>query len=209
MLQFDHMTVIAPTLEEGIEYVSNCLEIDLINGTTHTDMCTHNRRVKLGESCYLEVIAINPDAPSPSCPRWFGLDEIEAVRTEWSKGARLRGWVARTNEIDKVLRLHGHLLGSTKWLDDHFNFSVPAGGELPMGGILPSVIDVGDNPPTATSLVDQGVRLREFVLEHPTPSKIIALYNEMGIVEPPKVREGARPCFSALLDTPSGLTVLK
>lgn len=49
MLRFDHMTVIAPTLEEGIEYVSNCLEIDLINGTTHTDMGTHNRRVKLGE----------------------------------------------------------------------------------------------------------------------------------------------------------------
>lgn len=105
------MTVIAPTLEEGIEHVSACLEIELINGTTHTDMGTYNRRVKLGEDCYLEVIAINPHAPSPSGPRWFGLDQVEAVRAEWSNGSRLRGWVARTNDIDAVLMSHCQLLG--------------------------------------------------------------------------------------------------
>lgn len=78
-----------------------------------------------------------------------------------------------------------------------------------MGGILPCVIDVGDNPPTATSLVDQGVRLIEFVLEHPDPSTIIALYNKVGITNPPKIRRSESICFSALIDTPSGLKVLK
>lgn len=203
------MTVIAPTLEEGIEYVSACLEIELINGTSHTDMGTHNRRVKLGEDCYLEVIAVNPNAPSSSGPRWFGLDQAEAVRSEWSKGSRLRGWVARTDDIDNVLISHGHLLGSKKWLDNHFSFSVPLDGGLPMGGILPSIIDVGNSPFTAMSLGDQGVRLREFVLDHPNPSEIISLYNEIGITNPPIVRKGECLCFSAVLDTPSGLKVLK
>jgi Glyoxalase-like domain len=208
MLQFDHMTVIAPTLDEGIAHVSACLDIDLINGTTHTDMGTHNRRVKLGADCYLEVIAINPDAPSPRGPRWFGLDEAEAVRADWSNGLRLRGWVARTNDIDKVLTSHGQLLGPKKWLDSDFHFSVPPDGRLPMGGALPSVIDLGDHPPTATILEDQGVRLREFVLEHPVPSQIISLYDDMGIINPPKVRKGERLSFSAVLETPRGLKVL-
>ena len=209
MLQFDHMTVIAPTLDEGIEHVRACLEINLINGATHSDMGTHNKRVKLGADCYLEVIAINPDAPSPNGPRWFGLDQAEVVRSDWSNGSRLKGWVARTNDIDTVLMSHGHFLGSKKWLENDFYFSVLPDGALPMGGVLPCVIDVGDQPPTATSLEDQGVRLREFVLEHPSPSKIIALYNEMGITKPPKIREGEHLSYSALLDTPSGLKVLR
>lgn len=209
MLQFDHMTVIAPTLDEGVEHVRACLDIDLINGTTHTDMGTHNRRVKLGADCYLEIIAINPHAPSPNGPRWFGLDQAEAIRSDWSNGSRLKAWVARTNDIDKVLMPHGQLLGSKKWLDNHFYFSVLPDGELPMRGVLPCVIDVGDNPPTAASLVDQGVRLREFILEHPTPSKIVTLYNEMGITGGPKIIKGERLCFSALIDTHNGLKVLK
>ncbi len=209
MLEFDHMTVIAPSLEEGIEHVSACLEIELINGTTHTDMGTYNRRVKLGEDCYLEVIAINPHAPSPGGPRWFGLDQVEAVRSEWSKGSRLRGWVARTTDIDAVLMSHGRLLGEKKWLDNHFSFSVRPNGELPMGGVLPCVIDVGDNPPTAKTLKDQGVRLRQFFLDHPNESMVRSLYHDIGITNPPRVRNGERPCFSAVLDTPTGLKILR
>jgi hypothetical protein len=209
MLKFDHMTVIAPTLDEGIEYVRACLGIELINGTIHTDMGTHNRRVKLGVDCYLEVIAVNPDAPSPNGPRWFGLDQAEAVRSNWSNGSRLKAWVARTNDIEKVLLFHSQLLGSKKWLDDHFYFSVLPDGDLPMGGGLPCVIDVGDSSPTAAGLADQGVRLREFILEYPKPSELIRLYDRMEIINPPKIIEGERLCYSALLETPSGLKILK
>lgn len=209
MLHFDHMTVIAPTLDEGIDYVRGCLEIELVNGATHIDMGTHNRRVKLGSDCYLEVIAVNPAAPPPTGPRWFGLDQGEAVRSDWANGSRLKGWVARTNDIDRVLMSHGALLGAKKWLDDHFHFSVPPDGSLPMGGALPSVIDVGDHLPTATSLQDQGIRLKELVIEHPTPSRIIALYDEIGVTNPPTVKQGNRLRLSATLDTPSGVKVLR
>lgn len=204
MLQFDHMTIIAPTLTEGIEHVAACLGTDLVNGTTHVDMGTHNRRVKLGASCYLEVIAIDPSSPPPNRPRWFGLDHAEAIRSAWSNGLRLRAWVARTNDIDTVLKSYSPILGSKTWLDDHYNFSVLPNGDLPLGGVLPSIIDVGDNPPTAVGLEDQGIHLREFVLEHPDPPTIISLYKEIGIVDPPTVIEGDRIALSALISTPNG-----
>lgn len=208
MLQFDHISIIAPSLEEGTEYVSAILGIELINGTSHTDMGTHNKRVRLGEDCYLEVISIDPAAPAPKQRRWFGLDDVEEIRSSWSNGLRLRGWVARTSDIDEVLRDHGSILGSKRWLDDHFNFSVPQGGKLPMDGLLPSVIDLGNAPPTATSLTDQGLRLKEFVLEHPNPADILALYGEIGIKNPPAVIAGGNPRFHAVIATSSGQVTL-
>ena len=71
-------------------------------------------------------------------------------------------------------------------LDNHFSFSVRPNGELPMGGVLPCVIDVGDNPPTAKTLKDQGVRLREFFLDHPNKHQVNSLYQEIGIANPTK-----------------------
>jgi hypothetical protein len=45
-------------------------------GGEHSLMGTHNLLLKLGDATYLEVIAINPRAPSPRGPRWFGLDHV-------------------------------------------------------------------------------------------------------------------------------------
>lgn len=208
MLTFDHIAVIAPSLDEGIAHVGESLRITLTNARTHVDMGTHNRRVRLGADTYLEVIAANPDAPAPQSPRWFGLDDTEAVRAAWSRGERIGGWVARTDDIDAVLACHGHLLGSKRWLESSFHFAVPADGSLPLGGVLPYAIDLGGRPPTAAHLEDQGVRLRSFVLEHPRPEEVVALYEALGIVRPPTVVAGPAIRFSAEIDTPDGRTVL-
>jgi len=208
MLQFDHLTIVAPSLDEGIEHLRSSLDIDALNGATHVDMGTHNRRVRLGERFYLEIIAMDPAAPPPKGPRWFGLDQAKAVRSNWSEGFRLGAWGARTYDIDKVLTAHGQLLGTKRWLENAFYFSVLSDGELPMGGALPCVIDDGDAPLTSRGLIDQHVRLREFVIEHPQPAEILSLYDALRIVEPPRVTKGQRLRLSALLDTPSGLKVL-
>lgn len=64
MLQLDHLTVIAPCLAEGVAHVRTCLDIDVPFGQRHQDMGTHNHRLRLGESVYLEMIAIDPGARS-------------------------------------------------------------------------------------------------------------------------------------------------
>jgi hypothetical protein len=200
----DHITIIAPSLAEGVDHVRACLGIDVPFGTTHPEMGTHNHRLRLGEALYLEVIAVDPSAPRPSRPRWFGLDDAEAVRRHWQDGERLRAWVARASDIDAVLAAHGHLLGGKMRIGRLAQFSVLPDGRLPDGGALPCVIDrAGQTSPSATML-DLGAHLREFVLEHPSPGDVTALYDELGIQDPPHVQQGPRVRYFATIETARG-----
>ena len=207
-LQFDHITLIAPSLDVGVEHVRASLGIDIGHQAVHADMGTHNRRLRLSERTYLEVIAVDPGAPRPRDPRWFGLDRAETVRSDWADGMRLKAWVARTDDIDAVLAAHGRWFGAKRWLEGAFFFSMLHDGALPMGGALPSVIDRGGRAPPSMRMDDQGVRLQQFTLEHPFPAEIMALHKEIGISDAPQVRFG--PCirFYASLQTPSGVRTL-
>src|SRR6185295_3299699 len=104
------------------------------------EMGTHNRRLRLGDAIYLEVIAVDPGAPAPSGPRWFGLGDLTTVRAHCRSGERLRGWVAHTDDIDAVVAAHGDLLGGKISIGRNSQFSLLPDGALPFNGMLPSVI---------------------------------------------------------------------
>lgn len=211
MLSLDHMTVIAPTLSEGVAHVRACLGIEAPRGGAHPEMGTHNHLLRLGDDVYLEIVAVDPDAPPPTGPRWFGLGDAAVVRSDWDRGRRLRGWVARTDDIGAVLADHGALLGDeTRVSRDGkgFRFAVPADGGLPLDGASPSVLERDSPVATAARLPDLGARLREFVLEHPDPAGIAALYERLGVRRRPELREGPELRYSALVDTPHGTRTL-
>lgn len=69
-------------------------------------MGTHNRVMDISSArfpqCYLEIIAIDPEAPAPGRPRWFGLDQ-PALREAVREVPRLVHAVARTGMM-KILR---------------------------------------------------------------------------------------------------------
>jgi len=90
----DHITITAPSLEAGAALVRQCLGVAPQRGGQHPRMGTHNLLLRLGEAMFLEVIAIDPEAPAPSRPRWFALDELAA-----DAQPRLSCWVARTPDI--------------------------------------------------------------------------------------------------------------
>ena len=140
-------------------------------------------------------------------PRWFGLGDAEAVRSSWEAGERLRGWVARSDDIDAVLARHGDLLGgriSVSRGGKHSQFSLPPDGALPLGGALPSVIDRNGRGSPAARMPDLGARLRGFVLEHPAPAETAALYEEFGVRNAPRLREGPSLRYSATIETAQG-----
>lgn len=211
MLQLDHLTVIAPTLDEGVAHVRACLDLDVPFGRRHPYMGTHNHLLRLGESVYLEIVALNPEAPHPGRARWFGLDDQAAVRQAWGAGLRLRGWVARTSDIDTLLPKHADVLGQKVRLatpDAHFFFAIPEDGALPGGGIAPSVIDRVGRPPPVAAMADLGARLREVVIEHPQPDQVTALYERLGVTHPPSIQRGDGLRYRALIETPAGLKEL-
>jgi Glyoxalase-like domain len=208
MLFLDHLTIIAPSLAEGVKHVRACLGIDMPYGATHPEMGTHNHRLRLGGEAYLEVIAADPAAPPRSGPRWFGLGRLGAVRSDWANGRRLRAWVARTGDIDAVLAVHGALFGGKVRIGQVSQFSLLPDGALPWDGALPSVIDRAGRPPPSAKMDDHGLRLRELVLEHPSPDEVAALYAKLEILNPPRVQEGASIRYLATIDTPGGIKTL-
>ena len=168
MLALDHIVVAAPSLAEGVEYVRDLTGIEMPFGGEHPLMGTHNHLIRLGLDGFLEVIAVNPDAPPPDRPRWFGLDEAVAA-------PRLTHWVVRTPDMAALRpRLppdHGPAIpvtrGDLSWL-----LTVPEDGTLPMDGMLPSVIEWQSDPLPPTRMTGAGAALTEWTVTHPEAARI-------------------------------------
>lgn len=104
-LQLDHLVVAAATLEQGGEWCEATLGITPGPGGRHPLMGTCNRVFALGAAAfpraYLEIIAIDPQAPEPGRARWFDLDDT-VLRASMAQQPRLIHWVARCDDIAQV-----------------------------------------------------------------------------------------------------------
>lgn len=202
----DHLVVTAPNLTVGIEYVEQALRCKMQPGGQHPRMGTHNALLKLGEGCYLEVIAIDPNAAPPQRSRWFELDTISA-----NCKPRLAGWVMRTNDIQKVALLPQLDLGSVEEMCRgtlEWQITIPVDGRFICHGVAPFVIQwKGDTHP-ASRLPDSNVALVCIEAEHPDAEPINAWLSSAGfegalsIQTPP---DDSTIEFTALLQTPDGV----
>ena len=207
MLKLDHITVIAPSLAEGVSHVRTCLDLDVPFGQRHAYMGTHNHLLQLGDTVYLEIVALDPEADGPGRPRWFGLDDQNKVRSDWEEGRRLRGWVARTDAIEIIIAGHGGIFGEKVPLpavNPSFDFAIPHDGSLPLDGAAPSIIDRRGKPRSMATIADLGARLRSFTLEHPDPAAVEALYRAMALDRPPAIGRGPSLRYRAQIETPAG-----
>jgi hypothetical protein len=212
MLELDHLTVIAPTLTEGVAHVRSCIDLEVPFGQRHGYMGTHNHLLQLGGTVYLEIVALDPDGRPPGRARWFGLDDQMAVRADWDAGRRLRGWVARTDAIDRVLAGRRESIFGKKvslpWTEPSFEFGIPDDGSLPLGGAAPSIIDRRGKPRSMATIPDLGARLRSFALEHPDAAAISRLYRQLDIDRRPAVVQGNNLRYRAQIETPAGVKTL-
>ena len=160
---FDHLVVAARTLDEGAAWVVSKLGVAPVAGGKHPTMGTHNRLLFIGQRRFLEVIAIDPDAPAPGRPRWFDLDD-PGMRTKLEQGPALIHWVERTDDMDAALREYPQPVevlalarGSYRW-----RIGVPKDGRRPGGGTLPTLIQWDGGLHPAEALPDTGCRLERF-----------------------------------------------
>jgi hypothetical protein len=211
MLKLDHITVIAPSLAEGVLHVRNCLDLDVPFGQRHAYMGTYNHLLQLGDTVYLEIVALDPEANAPSRPRWFGLDDQNKVRSDWDEDRRLRGWVARTDMIDAIIAGRGEIFGAKVPLpavNSSFDFTIPNDGSLPLDGAAPSIIDRRGKPRSMATIADLGARLRSFTVEHPDPAALEVLHRTLTVDRPPEIRRGPKLRYRAQIETPAGLREL-
>jgi hypothetical protein len=211
MLKLDHLTVIAPTLSDGVAHVRACLDLDVPFGQRHGYMGTHNHLLQLGDTVYLEVIALDPDAQPPARARWFGLDNKKAVIADWEAGRRLRSWVARTDRMDAVLAGRENIFGkkiALPWTNSSFDFAIPDDGSLPLDGAVPSIIDRRGKARSMANIAGLGARLKSFSLEHPDITCLSEHYQALDIDHPPAMVQGTELRYRALIETPSGVREL-
>jgi Glyoxalase-like domain len=209
--QLDHIAIIAPSLKAGIVWVRECLGLMPQMGGQHPQMGTQNMLLRLGADAFLEVIAVDPNAPKPDQARWFGLDDTADVQAHWQAGRRLRGMVARTDTLADLTNadaaLHGQLMRITRG-DRAWQFGVRPDGRLPMDGAVPHLMDWGAQGPAAPQMPDLGCALLALVLETPMPAAVSQAHQAMGLTGGPSLRQGPHTKLSAIIQTPTGIHLL-
>jgi hypothetical protein len=211
MTELDHIAVVAPDLGVGVAWVRETLGVDMPAGGQHPEMGTHNRLVGLGPDVYLEVIAIDPDAPRPLQRRWFGLDDRQTVERHWREGRRLRSYAARCTDIAATIGAQGETFGAPMRIsrgDRQWLFAVRPDGEPPQGGALPCLIDWGERGTPAPAMPDLGLRLHRLRVEAPDPDVVHAVLAAIGLACKPEIRRGPAVRLTATIATPDGVRVL-
>lgn len=204
MLELDHLAVSAASLDEGVAAVEAALGTRMAGGGVHPLMGTHNRLLGLGD-LYIEVIAVNPDAPPPGRPRWFDLDRF-------SGPPRLTNWICRADDLAAELALAP--AGTSEVLDlargdFRWQMAVPADGRLPFDNLYPALIRWQGALHPAPLLPDPGIRLTRLEIAHPQAlalrSLLAARLNDPRI----DLTEGQSPALRATFATPQGPRVLE
>ena len=214
MTELDHITVAAHTLAQGLAYLRDALGIDLPAGGAHPRMATHNHLLRLGDSVFLELIAIDPAAPAPDRPRWFQLDD-PALQAELAVTPRLITWVVRTHQIAETFLASTAPLGAIEPMrrgDLRWLITFPNDGTLPQGGMMPSLIQWPDGPHPASRMPDLGCSLDRLEAVHPDPvgyrGDLAAIGADRHIAVT-AASPGQRPHLVARLRTPHGLRILR
>ena len=212
-IALDHLVVAARTLAEGTAYVTHRLGVAPGGGGRHPGMGTHNRVLGLGRSLYLEVIAIDPQAPVPEWPRWFALDD-PAVRQRLAQRPRLAAWVARTDSIaqladavyDRPATIRPMQRDALRW-----QFAFTADGSLPGDGMLPYLIQWETAEHPAANMPPSGCRLSELTATH-TDRGVLETLRFIADAETPLTVHAAGPenppGLRAWIRTPNGLALL-
>jgi hypothetical protein len=211
----DHLVVAARTLDEGVAWCEATLGIVPAAGGRHALMGTHNRLASLAApACpraYLEIIAIDPQAPPPGRVRWYDLDDA-GMQALLARGPQLIHWVLGCDDIDDRCRRlaaagidRGAVLdveratpqGPLRW-----RISVRDDGARLAAGALPTLIEWGSRHPVDT-LPASGVAL-EALQVGGLPAAAAALCSA-----PAVHHASGAPALVAALQTPRGPVALR
>lgn len=204
-LNLDHLVVAARSLEEGATYVEAVLGIKLARGGKHPLMGTHNLLASLGKGEYLEVIAVDPDAPAPSHRRWFNLDAFDGP-------PRMTHWVCRTDDLDAALDDAPDGSGVPVEMsrgDMAWAMGVPGTGRLPFDNAMPALIEwAAESPHPARRLPDHGMHLARLDVFHPDAALLQEAFPALHGLSHVAVRKGPEKRLIATISTPEGIRVL-
>jgi len=209
----DHLVIGAADLQQGVDFVKDHFGVEIPQGGKHPKMGTHNCLTRLGDSVFLEIIAIDPEAENSVCPRWYGLDD-PWIAAGLADSPRLLTWVINTDDITSVLANAEISFGNPEPIsrgDLRWYFGVPDDGRLLAGGILPYIISWQTDEHPARQMIDLGCSLAKITICTPFlewTSRQLESIGAISMVSLHYSPEISTPYLEAELLTPSGSRVL-
>ncbi len=215
-VQIDHLVVAAASLAQGVAWCEATLGVAPGPGGRHALMGTHNRLLKITTEAfpnvYLEIIAIDPDAPPPGRRRWFGLDE-PGLQERLRAGPRLIHAVASSTLLDRhrgalitVGRVPGDPVDAGRDTPEgrlEWQILLRDDGGLDCGGALPTLLQWKGRHP-AEAMPDSGVTLSALALSG-VPDRARDVLQLRGVA----VSSTSGPALCATLATPLGDVILE
>jgi Glyoxalase-like domain len=207
LLRVDHLVYATPDLNRGIRELEKLLGVRATPGGQHPGRGTRNALLALGPTSYLEIIAPDPEQPTPQTPRSFGIDGL--------KESRLVTWAAKGNALEQLtreaarkgVRLGEVISGSRQRPDGvvlSWQFTNPR--TVLADGIVPFFIDWGQSPHPARSAAG-GLSLIDLRAEHPDPEGVQHTLRQLGLYLP--VQRGSKPALIAVINGPRGRVELR
>ena len=205
--RIDHIVYATPDLNRGIEEIEKLLGVLATVGGQHPGRGTRNALIALGPTTYLEIIAPDPEQPSPKEPRPFGIDGLKESRlVAWFVTSRdLEG--LRAQAVRKGVPLGEVRSGSRQRPDGvqlSWRFTDP--WKLVADGIVPLFIDWGDSPHPARTAA-KGATLVSLRAEHPDVRGVRKMLQDLGVDLP--LKRSDRPAIIAVIDGPRGRVELR
>lgn len=184
MIRFDHLAIGALDLGAGADAVEAALGVRPPMGGRHDQMGTHNLLTATGPDTFLEVIAIDPDAPAPGRRRWFGLDDpVVAARLATPRPHAI---VAASDDLDAAIAAakhvgvdYGEALTVTRG-DLTWRFAVRDDGAIPLDGAAPLLMEWPAGPHPAGRMADLGLRFCRIEIRTPEAGRLKALLTALG-----------------------------
>lgn len=221
--RIDHLVVGADTLAQGLAWCEAALGITPAAGGQHAWMGTHNRVFAICSAAfpraYLEIIAIDLDAPAPARARWFGLD-APRVRAALRESPRLLHFVASPADLGGA-RAALAAIGLDVGVPSAASRATPQGtlrwritvrddGLPQLGGAVPTLIE-WDSAHPADALPASGVTLLGLDVYAPETQLLRAAYAAIGMKQVALVDDAslAAPQLRARLATPRGALALE
>ena len=207
--KIDHFAIGATDLDQGVAALESALGITVPRGGKHAAMSTHNCVMQAGAESFLEIIAIDPEAPPPDRARWFTLD-APTTQARLAERPRALCWVVGTDDLDAVIANSPVDLGEVVHFsrgDRSWRLTVPKDGSLPEAGLVPAFIEWSPGPHPSSGMRDLGATLHGVQLSHPEPQQFAGVLQQLAVDHLADVQEGPRG-LSFLLDSPMGRVTL-
>ncbi len=208
--KMDHIVIGADSLSQGVAELENKLGVRVPRGGTHSAMSTHNCVMQSGNDTFLEIIAVDPDAPTdPGRTRLFTLDD-PSTQVRLKQRPRALCWVVGTADLDGVMAASPVNLGEAVRLtrgDLSWRLTVPVDGSLPMDGLIPAFIQWSPGPHPSAAQQDLAVRLNKVQLSHPNPESLNEILRSLNVDHLADVSKGELG-LSFALTAPKGSVVI-